>query len=188
MAIASLACRRTAEPPLAPPAARSTIEPSSQHDQEFLDTLTAHHQRAVLLWQEAATRASHRELRDFAIKAVEEQRREIFLMKMWRDRWFAGEPVSPMSRDDGMPMPGSNVTGPAFDKAFLAMMVPHHQEAAAMARTTAASAELPEIRKLAQIIVDQQDEEVKTMQVWQQEWFGAEQSSAQAKARNRIAP
>jgi len=73
-----------------------------------------------------------------------------------------------------MTMPPDTASGAAFDEAFLAMMIPHHQRAAAMARNVAATGELPEIRKLAQIIVDQQDDEVNSMEAWQQAWFGAQ--------------
>ncbi|HVT04023.1 MAG TPA: DUF305 domain-containing protein [Thermoanaerobaculia bacterium] len=153
--------------------------PSPQGDLKFLDMMTAHHERAVVLWRDAATRASHPELRDFAVKAIEEQHREMFLMKLWRDRWFAGAPVSTgpkesIAAEGGMTI-ADRVSGPAFDEAFLAMMITHHKRAAEMARSAASDAELPEIRKLAQIIVDQQDEEVKTMQSWQKAWFGTQQ-------------
>jgi len=167
-------CRKHSSVVSFPSAPITTSAPSAQSDLKFLDMMTAHHERAVILWRDAATRATHPELRDFAVKAIEEQHREMFLMKMWRDRWFTGTPVStvPEARnaaDGGMPI-ADRVSGPAFDEAFLAMMITHHQQAAEMARSASSDAELPEIRKLAQIIVDQQDEEVKTMQSWQSAW------------------
>ena len=146
---------------------------SESNDLRFLDTMTAHHQRAVLMWQDAVTHASHRELRDFAAKAVEEQRREMFLIHLWRDRWFADAPSpaanSPTTASERPALP--QIKGSSFDQQFLAMMVPHHQQAAAMARSAVTSVESPEIRQLAQIIVDQQEEEVKTMQRWTRAWF-----------------
>ena len=179
VATAALGCQRTSKPVVRAPVSRSASAPSAQNDLKFLDTMTAHHEQAVLLWQNAATRATHPELRDFAIKAVEEQRREMFLMHSWRDRWFAGAAPSGSPADEGtaegrMTMPPDTASDSAFDEAFLAMMVPHHQRAAAMARYAAANSELPEIRKLAQIIVDQQDDEVKAMEAWQHAWFGAQ--------------
>jgi len=137
-AVSSLACRRKPESVVAAPTTPSHSASSPSSDLKFLDTMTAHHEQAVVLWQQAATRAVHRELRIFAAKAVEEQRREMFLMHSWRDRWFAGAPPSRSSAESmaegRMTMPPDTASGATFDEAFLAMMIPHHQRAAAMAR------------------------------------------------------
>lgn len=53
------------------------------------------------------------------------------------------------------------------DHDFVSMMVPHHRSAVEMAQTYLKSGRDPEIRKLAQQIVDSQTKEVRFMRGWQ---------------------
>ncbi|MHB1163226.1 MAG: DUF305 domain-containing protein [Minisyncoccota bacterium] len=64
-------------------------------------------------------------------------------------------------------------TGDTFDKAFLAEMIVHHQGAIAMAERALQNAKHPEIKALAQNIITAQNAEIKQMQNWQTEWYGA---------------
>ncbi|TCK22308.1 DUF305 domain-containing protein [Pseudonocardia endophytica] len=54
-------------------------------------------------------------------------------------------------------------SGPAFDRAFLTMMIAHHEGGVAMARTELASGANPQARALAQSIVDSQQREIAQM-------------------------
>ena len=54
------------------------------------------------------------------------------------------------------------------DRDFVAMMVPHHQGAIAMARFELAHGTDPAMRRLATAIVAAQEKEVAEMQAWQQ--------------------
>jgi len=142
-----------------------------QQDVQFIDTMTRHHQRAIELWRVAERNANHEELRRFAVSAIREQQRELELMKGWRDKWFAGMPVSTTTAaDTDTHSPVSVSPGPDFDLEFLALMIPHHQRAAARARAMVDRASTPELSQLAQVIYDQQNEEVSTMTGWQQAW------------------
>lgn len=67
--------------------------------------------------------------------------------------------------------------GAAFDQAFLAEMIAHHQGAIEMAELALQNAEHQELREMAQAIISAQDEEVRQMQSWQGAWFGAVPSS-----------
>ncbi len=53
------------------------------------------------------------------------------------------------------------------DHDFVSMMVPHHRGAVEMAQTYLKSGRDPEIRKLAQNIVDSQTKEIRFMRGWQ---------------------
>jgi len=175
LSMLAMACRRVPSSAVTTGSPPPTSASSAQSDLAFLDTMTSHHERAIRMWQTATTNATHPELRDFAHQAAEEQRREIFLMHSWRDRWFARAPAAADASSTGeekMPVLTVPAGGAGFDEPFLAMMVQHHQRAAAMARTAASGAEIPEVRQLAQIIVNQQEEEVETMKGWQRTWFG----------------
>lgn len=65
-----------------------------------------------------------------------------------------------------------------FDQAFIEMMIPHHQSAVAMAEVALQHAIHPEIKSLAQAIIDAQQREIAQMQSWLAEWYGATPAAA----------
>jgi uncharacterized protein (DUF305 family) len=58
------------------------------------------------------------------------------------------------------------------DQGFIEMMIPHHQDAIDMAEMALKRAEYPELKKLAQNIIQDQEREIKEMKGWYQQWFG----------------
>ncbi len=79
-----------------------------------------------------------------------------------------------MNMDDMMMTMTKNLqgkTGATFDKAFIDDMIPHHQGAVEMAELVLTSTDRPELKKMAQEIIDAQTREIKMMQEWQKEWF-----------------
>ena len=64
------------------------------------------------------------------------------------------------------------LTGPAFDQAFLSMMIPHHQGAVEMSQAILASTSDAAIRALAEGIIAAQEKEIADMQSWLSELGG----------------
>jgi uncharacterized protein (DUF305 family) len=60
-----------------------------------------------------------------------------------------------------------------FDLMFLDMMTAHHQGAIDMANTELRDGALPEVKRLAQQIIDAQQAEIEQFQQWQKEWATA---------------
>jgi uncharacterized protein (DUF305 family) len=60
-----------------------------------------------------------------------------------------------------------------IDRAFIDMMVPHHESAIAMAEIAQQRAEHPELRQLADDIVAAQSAEITQLQEWREQWFGS---------------
>ncbi len=63
-------------------------------------------------------------------------------------------------------------SGDAFDKAFLAEMIVHHQGAVSMAESALQNAKHQEIKDLAQNIITAQKSEIAQMQGWEKTWYG----------------
>ena len=60
------------------------------------------------------------------------------------------------------------------DKSFIEMMIPHHQGAVEMAQMAVNQAKNPEVKKLAESIIKDQNREVQQMQTWYKQWYGTE--------------
>lgn len=59
-----------------------------------------------------------------------------------------------------------------IDRHFIEMMIPHHQDAVAMADLALTRAKHPEIEKLAQAIQQDHTREIDRMRTWYKQWFG----------------
>ncbi len=60
--------------------------------------------------------------------------------------------------------------GDAFDKAFLDMMIPHHQGAIDMAELVLQHAKHEELKDLARAIISAQQTEIDMMRQWMADW------------------
>ncbi|MGH2414905.1 MAG: DUF305 domain-containing protein [Microcystaceae cyanobacterium] len=85
-----------------------------------------------------------------------------------RDRTQAPRPATIAQMQRGMSKSSE------VDRAFIEMMVPHHQSASEMAEMALSQAKMPEVKKLAQKIIQDQGREIKQMQTWYKQWYGTE--------------
>lgn len=63
-----------------------------------------------------------------------------------------------------------NKTGDDFDKAFIEMMISHHEGAVDMAELIPSRAKHEEIKKLGEAIISAQTKEITDMEQWQKDW------------------
>src|SRR3989338_8751258 len=63
-----------------------------------------------------------------------------------------------------------DLSGDDFDKAFVEMMIAHHQGAIDMAELIPARAKHAEIKSLGEAIVSAQTKEINDMRQWQMDW------------------
>jgi uncharacterized protein (DUF305 family) len=158
-------------------------QPAVPYDLRFIDAMVVHHQAAIDMSLPAESSALRPELKDFARKVVADQSREVELMKGWRDQWFPGRPKTPTIM--GMPGMESSMRGmdprhmqgikdDAYDRMYVDMMIPHHQGAIVMAEDALTKSQRPEIRTLAQSIIDAQSAEIDMMNRWKASWTPAE--------------
>ena len=61
-------------------------------------------------------------------------------------------------------------TGDDFDKAFIEMMIEHHEGAVEMANQARQNAKHSEIKAMAEDIISVQTREIAQMKSWQQQW------------------
>ncbi len=67
----------------------------------------------------------------------------------------------------------STATAGDFDRAFIQSMSAHHESAVQMAEVALERAEHPQLKTLAQQIIEGQKAEQEKMAAWHKEWYGA---------------
>jgi uncharacterized protein (DUF305 family) len=139
-------------------------------DVMFAQMMIPHHQQAVVMAKQAATRASSPQVKTLAGQIEQAQAPEIQKMTGWLKTWGASQPSeSSMHMGDGMMSAQDmknlgNLSGKPFDKAFLQMMTKHHQGAITMAKTEQAQGSSADAKALASSIVTSQSAEITEMQ------------------------
>jgi uncharacterized protein (DUF305 family) len=161
---------------------------SGQFDEMFINMMVPHHQGAIEMAKIAQQRAQHPEIKQMADGIISSQQSEINQMKTWKEQWYGSSDTPPMS---AMPMlEGMSGMGGAghtmdmqadvdqlknapepFDLAFIDAMIPHHQSAIDAGKQALSQATHPEIKQLAQNIIDAQQKEIDQMKAWRAAWY-----------------
>jgi uncharacterized protein (DUF305 family) len=147
-------------------------------DRAFARAMIPHHQSAVAMARLAKNRARHPELRSLADAIATTQTAEIRTLRRLdgglRDEGdehgHLGLDQHMMGMSADMPMLRSTRD---FDRAFIDMMVPHHQGAVRMAKVELGRGENRGLRRLARSIIAAQDREIDQMREWREAWYGS---------------
>ncbi len=146
-------------------------------DRAFVAEMVPHHESAVRMATVAQQRGEHDEIKELAGEIIESQNAEIQTMnglakqfdEAGIEKGDLGVPMDEM----GMDMDSAMLeTAKPFDRAFIDMMIPHHQGAIRMARAERAKGTSPEAARLAEAIIDAQTKEIDEMNTWRVDWYG----------------
>jgi uncharacterized protein (DUF305 family) len=148
----------------------------NDQDVMFAQMMIPHHRQAVEMADLAATRSTSAEVRSLAAQIKKAQAPEIEQLSGWLRDWGAPVPPAGATGMGGMHHGGTDgmmseqdmkeleaAKGGAFDKAFLEMMIEHHEGAVAMARTEESAGRFPQARRMAGSIVSSQTAEIARM-------------------------
>jgi uncharacterized protein (DUF305 family) len=161
-----------------PLAAQPTPSPSNNapYDLQVLDTLNQHYRATLELANLAESQAEHRELKEFARQLSRTQQREIEQLRAWRNEWYAGQLAAENSALPGMQnmaMPSAdlrNLSGQAFDRQWLAQLIPLYQGTVELARDILNHAEHAELKEWAARLQEQRPREIEQLKIWQKSW------------------
>ena len=146
-------------------------------DAAFIADMTAHHEGAIEMARIAQKRAEHPEIRRLADDIVAAQEGEITTMSHIAEHLEGHDGGGHMGMSDsemGMDMdPMMLEDAEPFDRAFIDMMVPHHQGAVAMAEQLLEDGRHRNMRAMAQDIIDAQTKEIARMREWREAWYGS---------------
>ena len=144
------------------------------YDLRFIDEMTMHHRGAVMSARMMIGDSRRPELRGLARRITADQERQIEQMAAWRRQWYrtAGAPATGMHGGMGKMGGMERMPGDASDRMFLRMMIPHHALAVHMGKDAVGNASHPELKRLAQEIVEGQTREIAEMEGYLERWYG----------------
>lgn len=171
-------------------------------DQAFVAEMIPHHEMAVEMAEMAQMEGKHPQIKQLADRIVKTQSGEIEEMKpiveeigalgASHEEGMEGMHEMDMGDEDGsstsedakvlglsmdsmgMSMDMSSLEGAnPFDRAFIDMMIPHHQGAIRMAEAELADGEDDQLKELAEGIVAAQTTEIEEMNQWREAWYGS---------------
>jgi uncharacterized protein (DUF305 family) len=169
------------------PAAHAAPKASAV-DGAFVRQMVPHHEMAVEMAKMAEMQGEHAKIKSAAKKIVKDQTAEGRSLKRIARRFG----VTPADMDDheqmmrdaetlglsmdemGMSMDMDELDGAnPFDREFIDMMITHHRGAIRMARAERTRGKDPQLRKIAKAIIAAQSEEIRQMNAWRKQWYGA---------------
>jgi uncharacterized protein (DUF305 family) len=155
------------------------MENGKYSDRAFIDAMVPHHQGAIAMAEVALKNAEHEEIKELSRNIVSTQQSEIEELKSIKKEEF-GTPNVPMEmssqqmRGMGMMMDPQRLSKrEPFNKAFIDAMIPHHQSAIYMSQLAQEESKIPEIKELAENIVDAQKREIEQMMQWRKQWYSS---------------
>jgi len=156
---------------------------SQNIDRHFIEEMIPHHEGAIAMAELALEEATSLEIKSLAQGIIEAQKSENEQMRTWYKSWFGGVPsnISNMGGMMGHGNIGMQIIGVGgdldalksakdFDLEFIEQMIPHHEMAIMMARMLAASTNRPEMKTLADNIINSQSREIEMMRSWYTAW------------------
>lgn len=165
-------------------------------DRQFIDMMVPHHESAIAMAELVPAGSDRPELRRLADGIVATQGAEIAQLKAWRLEWFGSDATPSMAEMPMLPgmtmgMEGHDMAGhdmgamtmdmgadvrklegaDDFDRAFLELMIVHHEMALDAARVVADATEREEIRDFAAAVIEAQAAEIAEMRGWLDAWY-----------------
>lgn len=149
-------------------------------DRHFIEQMIPHHEGAIEMATLAREKSKRPEIQTLAKAIITSQSGEITQMRSWYKNWYGSDVPADSNIGMGMGrgmMHGGMMGGQTsdiealktaadFDTAFLQEMIPHHQMAVIMANMLLSGSNRPEMKRLAQDIIDAQEAEIEQMRSW----------------------
>lgn len=156
--------------PVSTTAPTASVADHNDQDVKFAQMMIPHHRQALEMTKLAETRASSDQVKELAKQIEAVQDSEIQTMSGWLTSWGEQVPGEHAADHD---MPGmlseqqmkklESLSGPSFDKAFLEMMIEHHEGAVTMAEEEQRNGAYEPAKQLAGSIISSQKAEIAKM-------------------------
>jgi uncharacterized protein (DUF305 family) len=160
-ALTALALTGCVNPPAQPTPPAPAPTGFNETDVMFLQMMVPHHQQGIAIVRLAAERAGRPEVATLAAAIDSTQASEVEEMARWLQTWSQPATAEPAAHAAHGGMPGTTeaeiaqlraVTGAAFERAFLNMLIAHQDDAVQLARREVAGGINTPARDLARRI------------------------------------
>lgn len=170
LAIASLAMIATPVSSLADTPAPKKAQ--AKLEVRWMKMMIDHHHMAVMMAELCQGRAVHPELIATCAEIKETQMGEIEQLQTWLEDWY-GITYEPQMKpsDDRMMAMLAELEGAEFEIAFMELMVRHHLMAIRESMMALRLAYHPDLKEMAEHIIETQTGEIEEMQEWLCEWY-----------------
>ncbi len=146
----------------------NALKMTGDHDVDFANMMTEHHQGAIDMSEIEVKEGSDTQMKDMAQRIITAQKSEIAKLRefvqahpMTAQQPMAGASMQAMhDQMKSMPMSGM------VDQDFASMMIAHHQGAVTMAQEELTKGKHAELKKMAQMMIDDQQREIAEFQAW----------------------
>ena len=144
---------------------------SGNVDVDFVNMMIIHHQGAIDMATSEISAGKNDSIKSLARNIVKDQENEIATMRKWLEK---NKDKKSSSGDNSMKLMESmksmgdedmKMTGDT-DRDFVMMMITHHEGAIDMSEVETKYGSDPEIKKMAQDIIEKQKVEIKQMEEW----------------------
>lgn len=161
---------------------------AQQTDDDFIARMVEHHELAIDMAEVAQEKGEHAEVRQLAGEIVAAQSSEIDQMRSIHERMFDGGieghdhgTLGLSMSEMGMHMEMADLeNAKQFDQEFIDAMIAHHQGAIRMARIEKDQGSDEELAEICDAIIAAQTAEIDQMNMWRQQWYGAQSPSGGA--------
>lgn len=147
-----------------------TPKSTGNNDADFSNMMIEHHIGAVEMSELLLKKGKDAELKAFAQKVIDAQTKEIEVMKKFQNKTEASpdtkEFQQALNQSMGVMMNKEIKIYNNIDSNFAAQMIPHHQSAVEMAKAYLKFGKEPELLKLCEEIVYEQNIEIAQLQNW----------------------
>lgn len=164
---------------IGPAGASTAVAP---FDQQFIDTIAAHHQVGIDMAEMTLTSARHEKLRSIGRGIIAREQRDLAKLRVIRKRDFGSGTFKPYpagtSRSRQIGMNGlmavhEMMDSPHFDHVFLGTMIAHHATAIALADRELTEGTSTDVKAVASALIRSEATEIGTMIALRVAWYGS---------------
>lgn len=154
------------------PVASAMEKDKTSYEVDFMKMMSDHHFLAAQMSEICLKKATHDELRDRCQSIITSQKSEIRMMQGWLSQWY-GVQHDPQLPAGGQAMLNrlNTLSGKAFEREFMKMIISHHALAINMATTCLQDARHSELLNLCKKIITDQAQEIREMRGWLCDWY-----------------
>lgn len=135
-------------------------EQAHRPDMQFIEILVPLNRQMIAIANYTQTHGQHPQLKALAREISDQHQTEVDNLKQWYKAWYEKDLELPVSGEAFVKL---NIEGATTDEAFIRKMIQHNQMTIKVASMVVDSAQKPEIRSLAQSIINNQTDEMSRL-------------------------